>query len=287
MKEIIIFKKERDLGTILTDSFKFVRQEYKTIFKALLHNVAIPFLLLLAGTAYYTASLGDFNFLITGGASAFGANIFIALLFFFVTNILFIGAFYGTMMEYIKSYIDNGGNVNLEEVNSNTKHRFLSLFGASCLISIITVAGLFFCILPGIYLGVVLMMVYPLMIFNNRSTTDAINESFSFIKNEWWMSFATMVVMYLLIYVVKLVFSIPAVIYSFTKAFTGNSTISSGDPSSMFDWVYITLSTLSSAVGYLLLTFMAVAIAIIYFNINEKKNQTGILEEIDSIGSDI
>jgi len=56
--------------------------------------------------------------------------------------------------------------------------------------------------------------------------------------------------------------------------------------SSMFDWVYITLSVLSSAVQYILAGIFAIAIAFIYFNLNEKKNQTGTFETIESIGSD-
>lgn len=287
MKQFIQFKKQRSLGDILTDSFAFVRNEYKPLFKALVQNAAIPFVLLIAATVYYTNSIGDISSLFLGTSASGGANLVISVLFFAVTNMLFIGAFYGTILTYIKSYTENNGIANHEEIRQIVKSKFLSFFGASCLVSIVTGFGLAFCIIPGIYLGVVLSMVFPLMIFNDRSTTDAFSDAFKFIKEEWWITFATLVVMYLIIYFVNMILALPAAIYGMTKSFTSNDVYTPGASLEMVDWIYLTLSTISSAIGYILMSFLVIAIAFIYFNINEKKNQTGTLEEIDSIGSDL
>ena len=46
------------------------------------------------------------------------------------------------------------------------------------------------------------------------------------------------------------------------------------------------LNTLSSAAQYILYTITAVASAFIYFNLHERKYNTGALEEINTIGKD-
>ena len=81
-------------------------------------------------------------------------------------------------------------------------------------------------------------------------------------------------------------FSLPVIIYTLGKAFTSADQISQGDLSSMFDWVYLTLNVISSAIQYIIAGIFPIAIAFIYFNLNEKRNQTGAFETIDSIGTD-
>ena len=73
--------------------------------------------------------------------------------------------------------------------------------------------------------------------------------------------------------------------YTFVKAFTISSEISQGDPSSMFDWVYVTLSVISNVFQYLLYIFYAIMTAFLYFNLNERKNYTGTIETIDNLGN--
>ena len=49
----INFKKERDLGAIISDTFSFIREEYKTIFRLYLKHVGWLLLLLVAANTYY------------------------------------------------------------------------------------------------------------------------------------------------------------------------------------------------------------------------------------------
>ena len=47
MNDFFNFQRQRELGEILTDTFKYVRLEYRSLFKALLRNAGIPFLIIL------------------------------------------------------------------------------------------------------------------------------------------------------------------------------------------------------------------------------------------------
>ncbi|MFI8378231.1 hypothetical protein [Leeuwenhoekiella sp. NPDC079379] len=285
MKELIHFKKQRELGDILSDTFKFLRLEYKPLFKALMRNAAIPFIILIAISAYFNTLISDFSELTSGNFDV--SVMLLSILGMFIALLFYYAILYGTILNYIKLYIKNDGNVNPDVLNTNVRNSLGNLTGLSFLSAMLLMAGFVLCILPGVYISVPLSLTFAILVFNDKSAVDAISDSFRLVKGEWWMTFATILVMGLLLYVANIVFSVPVIIYSLVKTFTSADQISQGDMSSMIDWVYITLNAISTAIQYILAGVYAIAIAFIYFNLNEKINQTGTFETIDSIGSDL
>lgn len=284
MKELIHFKKQRELGDILTDTFKFLRLEYKMLFKALVRNAAIPFIILIAVSAYYTSVATDFSFFSSDTFNA--AGLFLPLLGMFIALFFYYGVLYGTVLNYIKLYVKNEGIVDQDILKQDVRNDLGNLTGLSFLSAFMLFAGFVLCILPGIYICVPLSLTFAILVFRNKSIGDSISDSFKLVRGEWWITFATIIVLGLLLYVANIVFSVPLIIYSLLKALSSADQISQGDMSSMFDWVYISLNVLSSAIQYILSGIYAIAVAFIYFNLNEKVNQTGTYETIDSIGSD-
>ncbi|MEH6408406.1 MAG: hypothetical protein V7767_14105 [Leeuwenhoekiella sp.] len=282
MKELIRFKKQREIGEIITDTFKFIRLEYKPLFKALIKNVALSFIFLLIAVGYYTSIATDFSLF---AADVFrSGDVIIAVLFLLVTLMLYYGFLYGTVLNYIKSYIKNQGEVDQDEISECVRSNLGRLLGLGVVSAIMVFFGLVCCIIPGIYFMVPLTVVFPLMVFKRVGITDSISESFILIKGEWWMTFITIIILGLIVYLIQMVFQIPVLIYTIMKGLASSDEISNGDFTSMFDWVYVTLNVISSAVSYILYTVSAITSAFIYFNLNESKNQTGTFEKIDSIG---
>lgn len=288
MNDPINFKKQRELGEILTDTFKFIRQEWKPLGK-LIFKIAGPALILviLAFVFYTQSTLGTI-----GGSTSpwfassdtFGLNIILALFLLLGAAILYYALLYGTVLNYIRSYIQNNGKADPEEVSSSVRSGFWSLIGINALVGIIIFLGLIFCIIPGIYLGVVLISSFSILVFEKRDVTDSISYSFNLIKNEWWITFATILVIGILYYLILVIFQIPQYIYFFVRSFTRAQEISA-DPSQMFDWVYVALSSIGVIAQYLLQTIIVISSAFIYFNLNEKKHFTGTIETIDSLGN--
>src|SRR5699024_10236922 len=120
--EIINFRKERELGDIITDSFKFIRQNYKILSKILLKIVGpVMLLFVLSYTAY--------NYLILDGStgffdvqmekhveeliSQFAVTTLLGMLFMLVITFLFYGLFYAAINFSIQSYIENNGEIIL------------------------------------------------------------------------------------------------------------------------------------------------------------------------------
>ncbi len=282
----IEFKKKRELGDILTDTFAFVRQEGKSLLSVLMKTCGIPFAILLLASAYYaytTANVLDPASIRAGGMLNTGG--FLISIFVMIAALLaFYGLLFGTVLHYIKDYIDLKGTINKDTIVQGVKKDFGSILGLGVLSGIIIFFGFMLCVLPGIYLYVPMSLVFSILVFRNVSVSDAISESFQLIKDEWWITFATLFVLGLIIWIIGMVFSVPALIYTYTKQITSVTEVSTTDASGTVDWVFIALNTLSSAVQYILYVITAISTAFIYYNLNERKHSTGALEQINSLG---
>ncbi len=279
------FKKQRELGSILTDTFKFVRLEGKTLLGLIL-KIAGPALLivLLAYIYYMQVTIGSFDLMAVGSSSeVFGINIILAFFLMIISGVAFYALMYGTVLHYIKSYIKNDGNAIKEEVTAGVRQSFWSLLGISFLVGLISGIGFIFCVIPGIYFGTVLATTYAIHVFENRNTTDSISYSFELIKGEWWITFATYLVIFILYYIITIIFSLPGIIYSFINIFT-MSQEATANPADMFDWIYVALNVLGMIGQYILYALIIISTALVYFNLNERKNFTGAMETIETLG---
>ncbi|MBP2833428.1 hypothetical protein J8281_14630 [Aquimarina sp. U1-2] len=283
----ILFKKKRELGEILSDTFAFIRQEGKSLFTVLIKTSGLPFVLLLAASAYYTyTSTAVFDPVsLSKGELTNSGSFMISLGLMLILAVVCYGLFFGSVLNYIKVYIEHKGAVDSSLVIQGVKKDFGNILALGLISGLIMMFGFALCILPGIYLYVPMSLVFAIMIFRNVSISDSISESFQLVKNEWWITFATLFVIALLIWVIGLIFSIPATVYGLTKTFTAASEGSLSDPYAMIDWVFIVLSTLASAAKYVLYTVTVISSAFIYFNLNERKYATGALEQIDKLGT--
>jgi len=261
----INFKRKRDLGTTISDTFAFLRNEYKSIFKLYFRHVG--------------RNITAFSELLP----SFGIGLFAMIIF----SILYYAFTISTISGLIKSYIDNQGVINEEEVRNTVNHNYLKMSGVVILIWLILMVGFMACFLPGIYLMVPFSLVVYVMIFQNKGFGDAVSESFKLIKDNWWISFATLIVIAILVSLINSVFQIPAMILTGIESFTA---IESNDPS-MFNEtgsriLYLVFSVIANLAQNILGLISVIAVSFIYFNLNEIHNNTGTLEDIDQIGND-
>lgn len=162
---------------------------------------------------------------------------------------------------------------------------FWRFIGLGFLVGISIMVGAMCCYLPGIYLMVPLSLSFGIMVFRNKPISDSYQYSFKLIKDEWWITFATILVMGIIVGVAGFAFSIPTIIYQQIDMgiFSGEV-----DPANMMDSfidpVYILFNIVGTTAQLLLNVLSIVAGAFIYFNLNEKKNFTGTFERIQNLG---
>ncbi|WP_340198928.1 hypothetical protein [Ascidiimonas sp. W6] len=288
-KAKIEFKKQREIGEIITDTFAFIRQEFKNYFGTIIKMVGPYLLIAIAGIGCYLYSLGslvNIQMLESNFSETDLIFLIIGVIFLLVGGIATYALSYSVTLNYIKSYENNNGVVIQEEIRKGVRDSFWGIIGLGVLVFIMMSVGIMLCCFPGIYLWVPLTLSFSLLVFRNLSVTDAISDSFSLIKNEWWMTFITMFVVWLIMAIASYAFSMPAIIYSWVKMgiSAGEGDFANGD-FFIKDPVYIALNLVSYFFQYFLNLVTLITSVLIYFNLNEKKNFTGTFEKIDSLGS--
>ncbi len=280
-KEYIEFKRERDLGAIITDAFKFIRLEGKQFFLTILKIAAIPILIAVVAMIYYMMSISSLMSEDTSGVIGILTSALIMMLAYLVAFV-FINL---AGMHYIKSYIENNGAVNQEEISNNTKERFWSFTGFSILVFLIVLASALLCFFPVFYTGIVLSLGASILVFENESATSTIGKCFSFINGHFWETFGVIIVVGLLVGVLGYIFQIPATIYQLVKMGIG---LNNEDPTAIFglfsDPIYLLLNLVSIVGQLMFYSITLITNVFIYFDINEQKNLTGTIEKIDGLG---
>lgn len=290
----VAFRKERDLGAIITDTFKFIRLEWKPFFSYVFKIAIIPILLAVASVLYisYASSkafsgidvenlntINDEN--LFGNSVEIIVAVFLMMVFYLVAYVMVnIGSLY-----YIKSYIENNGQVNFEEIKQKVGEKFWAFVGLGILIGLIVFASMILCFFPAIYTGIVLSLASSILVFENKTVSNAIGDSFNFIKGHWWETFGISIVIGILVSILSYIFSIPVVIYQLIQ---GMSLLGTDDPTQMMgmfsDPVYLVLNVIANAGQFLFSSITLIATVLVYFDINEQKNASGTLNQIDGLG---
>lgn len=289
-KPYIEFRKNSDFSNILTDTFGFIRNEFKPLIRTII-NIAGPAILvyLLALSVYnYVASdvfiFSDFGEPSFNSGSVFAT--FMALILYLISGIAAYIFLVSSVLHYIKSYVNNKGIVEFSEVKSEVYKSFWSFFGLGFLKGITIGIALLLCLLPALYFMVPMAVIYSIYVFEKRtSVTDAYSKSYSLVNADFWTAWGSILVLGIIYFVVIYVFAIFSSIY--TMAGTG---ILSGevDPADFEelgrDPVLILLSIIQTIVQLFLNLILIVGGATIYFHLHEKTTFTGTYERISEIG---
>ncbi len=285
--QYINFKRKRELGEIITDTFKFLRRNFKPIFRNLFKIAGIPLVLFIAATAYNAQSTFGNNALfdLSNPYGAFDSlSSIVSTLILYLFLFIFLTFLQATILSIIKSYIANEGVIMDEEVSNTVKAKIGEMFLAGLGKSILAFIGFMLCIIPGIYIVIPFSLIFPLIVFENKKVGEVFSFCFDLVKDNWWITFASVVVLGFLWYIISFIFALPSLIYIWIKMFTSIQEGSLSDPSSMFDIGTIIFTVIASVLQYISYIFMPIGGAFIYYNLNEQKNQTGTLEQIDRLG---
>lgn len=269
-KNFIEFKKERKAGEIVTDTFAFVRKEFNPMINLFIKVVG-PFLLLAIGAQIYQ---------LLNPASSW------AVLINSLVGMAVSALSYCVILFYIKSYMDNKGEVNNDEIKINTKGRFLGAVGLLILMIIALVLGFVLLVIPGVYLIVPLSITFAAYIFRAENVTEAFNYSSRLIKGNWWNTLGVLLLVFIVVVTISLVFTLPTVIYTWIKlgVFSGTVGVENGLGS---DPVFILITVVNKLLEQLVTIVFVVASAFIYFDLNEQVSKSGALEQIAELGSEV
>ncbi len=274
MTEITIFK-NRDFGELISDSISFFVQEIKPLLKTLLFILG-PFILLTSILGViFNVGIGN---QVTQIINIFkentnniqqanqGGSLFIGLISIFQNIML-----YTVTGIYVKLYAEKGkNNFDIADVWTGVKSVFWNVLGGQFLAGIIIVGGLLLLIIPAIYLGTVVSIVFAIIIFENIGAGSAISRSFELMKGNWWKSFGAYIVLGFLTSIMSLIF---AGIVGLIFIASTNSVISA---------IYTILIGFSSVIFSAILILLS---SFLYASFVSEKENPSLLERINDISS--
>jgi hypothetical protein len=290
MTKKIELSKIRDFGEIITDSFIFARQNLKPLLSAFF--VFCGFFLV-AGAI--TASLQQIKVAHTvnsvfdsaNAPSSFRSSTYNPFSFLgieYLLSILFIWLNYVSMTVVVFSFIalyKEKGNVapTLSEVWGYFKYFFFRIFGSSILLAILMGIAFALCIIPGIYLFPIMGLVYPIMVFENSSLGYGFNKSFRLIKDKWWLTAGSLFVMFLILYIATVIIVLPTTIINLSSMFLHPG------KGMHLSAVLTIITTLLQHLCEVFVILPLITISLCYFNLNEVREGTGLMERISKLGN--
>ena|SRR2546428_8181645 len=277
MEHKINLREERDFGQKINAVFTFLQQNFNPLFKCLLF-IAGP-LALVSGffmgmyqskvlTAVNNVGLWRGN-----TQQVFTPSYFLAVSFTYISFAVVFLVVYGYLAEYLEaSNKEITPTLVWKRVKQNLLYSILATIG----LFIITCIGLLLLAIPGIYIAVAFQLALIIIVMEKVSFFDLISRCFFLIRGKWWSTFGLLLVVGIIQIVLGLVFAIPT--YLMTLAGVLHIDFANNN-------IFIIFGTLFSTIGgTFLYSITALAIAFQYFNLVEKKEGTGLLEEVELLG---
>lgn len=278
MEQPVEFKKTRDLGEIINDTFNFLKQQFKPLLSMFIYFSGVFILGGMVLAIFQQVwlqrafSMRDFNFLRTG-LTAFSGQ-------YFLTSVFSLAAYTAmnvSVLSYIALYVSKGNIApTREEVWNYFKYYFFRAFGGSLLMGLFLIASFCFCLFPGFYVFPAVSLFLPVMIMENGNISYAFKKAFRLLKGQWWPTAGVIFLLWMITYACMSLVSLPSVLFGFTSLFTPNfSGLGSGTV------------VLMTALQYACQVFMLLpltGLALCYYNLEERKENTGLMERIGRLG---
>jgi hypothetical protein len=275
------FRKKRDFGQVINDTFTFMRQNFKPLVK-----VYFTFCGLFVLGSMLTMLLQQYKLVnmfntigVEGNTNKFGFSSIYTLEYFL--SILFSLATYASMsvaiLSYIAVYVKKGNETpTTDEVWGYFKYYFFRIFGSSLLLILMLVISFFFCVVPFFWLFPYVAMIFPIMVIENGSLGYSFTRSFAVIKDNFWVTFGTLIVVWIIVYACMSMVVLPTTLFNMIGMFTHKT------PRMSLTLTMIT--TVLQSICQVFTIIPIITISLTYFSLVEQKENPGLMERISNFG---
>ncbi len=282
---MINFKQERDFNALISDTFEFIRQEFKPLSKSLL-TYAGPFILITAFlAAMYQSSIysniGDPKEItdpLWGFKTMFGTKYLLYVLSAAISNVVLTLVIYS----YIKLYVERGkDNFSPEDVWRTVGYYFLPVFFITIAIGFIIGFGFVLFIIPGIYFAIALIFTVYAKMAENLSFGDAMRRSMYLVKDNWWFTLGVILIIYFIASFSGSIFLLPQIIYTFFIGLSAAKGSFEGVSS-----VFLIISAAGTFIATLFYSIIYITISFHYYSLVEQKDNPELMNEINQINEE-
>jgi len=272
--EKIQLRKLRDFGENFSDTFQFIKQEFKPLLIAFA-SVGMLFIFGVAiGSYVYTTQISAMpssTFTSTNIFSIFNGTYFIVVL---------LGAFsqsamFTTVAVYMKYYNEQGTSPSVGEVWRGFGKYFFRVAILGLLVSIVSAIGVLFCLAPGVYFGTVLLPYAFIVVNEDAGIGEGFSKCFELIKENFWSSFALYLVTIIIIFIASMIITL-----IFGMAAGGISLFSIQE----LEGPGIALRSVAGVISHFFYIVLYVSVGLQYYNLAEQKYGTGLADKLEGLG---
>ena len=272
MAKIFEIKKIRDFGSLLSASFYYVRRYFKSLGKSVLYFV-VP--IILVSTILVSQFMVP-SFDMAQGEMIHSFSMMSTSLISGVIGILGMTALAAVVYNHLKfaatGRTDN--DIQVEEIWDGLKSDFFIILLINIGVFIATFLGIFFFIIPGIFISVKLTLVSAVYVLEERKLSDAFSRSWNLISNYWWLTFGLVLVMGIFVSLMSMTASMPLTLIAAFANFSGLE-----NPHTTIGMFY----ALVNALTYIFYTVMYLCLGLHYYNLVERKEGAELEKRISQI----
>jgi hypothetical protein len=281
MKQNIELRKLRDFGQIFNDTFTFFKDNLKPLLRSLFVICGVFLLLGAVSTAATYLNMTSVFAFAPGNTYDMQEHTLTYMVSLFIMCIILVltqACINLVTLCYISVYLQNKAQEpSIAQVWGFFKYYFWRVVGASILLGILVVIGTLFCILPGVYLGIVFSLVIPIIVMENASFGYAFNKSFTLIRDNWWSTFGVIIVISLIVGIANSIAGVPLGVIPVISKLVSNHSNSITTPLIIF------FSILRNLL-FVTYSLTSIAVALCYFDLTEQKEGTGLMGRIEDFG---
>lgn len=283
MKQTLEFRKVRSFEDIISATLLFIKSNLKPLLKNFVYLCGFFMLGGMISSIFMQVQITSLSDDITNGNyrgdmslwnTLFGWRYLLAIIFM----LLNYTALFTSVLSFAVLYVKKGNVApTIEEVWDYFKTYFFRMLWSGLLLSVLWGVCWLFCLIPGMYVTPAFSIIYVIMMVENVDFGTAFGRAFALVKQNWWITFATIFVIVFITGVAMTIVYAPAYILMMISMFTQG-----GQKLQLGYQVFISISQ------YLVQVFMIipiVAMAFIYYNLVERKESVGLLERIDNFGN--
>ena len=309
----IEFRKERDFGSILGDSLKFIKQNFKSFFGSVILIVG-PFILLMGlGYAYMQTSMMNMMYSKPSNPFAmFNSTYFLSIgvMMFcgLLANILLSGVVYNYMIIYQEKQF--GEAITVSEVGKRVWSNIGRLTIASIIfilvfilvLTVLVLIGVGFVSMLGAVAGVLLalVLIFGLLIFapvfayfipaaffvvvrDENSIFASMAKVKKYLSGNFWWTWLIMVVALFGLGILQMLFNLPASIVSMMNTFTRMSDMNNLQPEAGNNILLMVFYTLGMFLTYCTSSISHLISAFNFMSHEEQHEGKGLMSRIDEI----
>lgn len=315
--EFIRFRQSRDVGAVITATFAYLRQNWRSLGKALLYIVGPVLAVQLVVSSLFQDQIfaamqmgGEGVPVEPGEVADLYRQMLGPLLLMLPANLLVIVLSVSVVYEHMRRYQSAGpGGVTVAGVWEGVKDVFgtmlsttlAAFFGGSAAIVVVVLVGgvmmggltagvgpvgtglgallmLLGFVGVGAYLLVLFALLFPVRTFEDTGLGEAVGRVRRLLEEAFWKSLGVVFVVTLLYYVMATAFSMPASILGFIWGF------GAGGGGTVFQVVLVAANVVGGIGSTAAYGIPLVAAGLYYFGLVEEKEHAGLAERVEQVG---